>query len=160
LRTTRAIILREATPIKNAQNKLQLLCRRRSLSSLHFLNGASTTKGVASAGCLVLHVSIHFLRPVDFPAVGQRDMQTLADRLWVFASKGKNVGQERLYTRVGRGRHRSNPEYIPSLGTRAGRDRPSIDNIEQSVICRDSELVSHVRNHQAFYLQALVNPVK
>jgi hypothetical protein len=64
---------------------------------LHFLHSASTAKGVASVGGLFLHASIHFLRPVDFPAVGQRDMHTLADRLWVFAFKGKNVGQERLY---------------------------------------------------------------
>jgi hypothetical protein len=55
----------EARPINNAQNELQVLCGRRFLSSLHFLDDASAAKGMASVGRFVLHASIHFLRPID-----------------------------------------------------------------------------------------------
>jgi hypothetical protein len=54
---------------------------------------------------LVLHASVHFLRPKDLRAVGKRDMHTLSDRVW--ALKGENVGQEGFYTRIGHGRYRS-----------------------------------------------------
>ena len=118
LRTTRAIILSEAWPINNAQNKLQMLCGRCSLPTLHFLDNASAAKGVASVDRLVLHAPIRFLRPIDFPAVGKRNMHTVADRLWVFAFKGENVGQESLYTRSDMGvTVRPIPKHIPSLCT-------------------------------------------
>ena len=32
--------------------------------------------------------------PIDFPAVGKRNMQDVSDRLWAFAIKGENVSQE------------------------------------------------------------------
>ena len=35
------------------------------------------------------------------------NMHTFADRSLVFSLKGKNVGQEKFYTRVSHGRHRS-----------------------------------------------------
>ena len=157
VRTTRGIILGEAWPINNAQHELQVLCDCRSLSQLHFLDNASAAKGVASVGRLVLHAPIRFLRPVDLPAVGKRDMHTIADRLRV-AFKGENVGQESLYARIGHGRLRSpqsrnisrrSAPYTPVgrcfLRDRA-RDRRSIDNIQQSAICRGSEVVSYVRS--------------
>ena len=84
-----------------------MLCGRRSLPTLHFLDNANAAKGVASVGRLVLHAPIHFLRPIDFLAVGKCNMHTVSDRLWAFAFKGENVGQERCYTRVSHGRHRS-----------------------------------------------------
>ena len=153
-----AIVLSEAWPINNAQNELQMLCGRCSLPTLHFLDNASAAKGVASVGRLVLHAPIRFLRPIDFPAVGKRNMHTIADRLRVFAFKGENVGQESLYTRIGHGRLRSPQSriypvalhhthlsvaafYATGLGTGG-----SIDNIQQSAICRGSEVVSHVRS--------------
>jgi hypothetical protein len=74
---------------------------------LYFLDDLSAAKGVASVGRFVLHASIRFLRPINFAAVGKRNMRALADRFWAFAFKGENVGQERFYTRVGHGRHRS-----------------------------------------------------
>ena len=83
-----------------------MLCGRRSLPTLHFLDNASAAKSVASVGRLVLHASIRFLRPISFAAVGNRNMHTLADRLWIFAFKGENVGHERFYTRIGHGHHR------------------------------------------------------
>ena len=65
-------------------------------------------------GRLVLHAPIHLLRPINFPAVGKRNMHTVSDRLWAFAFKGENVGQERFYTRVGHGHHHSpHPEIYP-----------------------------------------------
>ena len=51
-----------------------------------------------------------------FPTVGKRNMHidTVSDRLWAFAFKGENVGQEKIYTRVGHGRHHSpHPELYP-----------------------------------------------
>ena len=66
-----------------------MLCGRRSLPTLHFLDNPSAAKGVASVGRLVLHASIHFLRPIDFLAVGKRNMHTVADRLWVFRLQGR-----------------------------------------------------------------------
>src|SRR6476660_2234953 len=114
LRTTRAIILSEAWPINNAQNKLQMLCGRRSLPTLYFLDNASAAKGVASVNSLVLHAPIHLLCPIYFPAVGKRNMHAVSDRLWAFAFKGENVSQERFYTRVGHGHHlRPHPEIYP-----------------------------------------------
>jgi hypothetical protein len=103
LRTTTLI---EAWPINYAQNKFQVLCGRRFPSPLHFLYDASAAKGMTSVGCLILHASIYFLRPIDLPAVDKRNMHTFADRLWVFAFESENVGKERFYTRVGHGRHR------------------------------------------------------
>ena len=108
-RTTKAAILGEAWPINSAQNKLQMLCGHCSLPMLHFLDNASAAKGVASVNSLVLHAPIHFLRPIDFPAIGKRNMRAVWDRLWAFAFKGENVGQRKFYTRVGHGRHRSPP---------------------------------------------------
>src|SRR6478736_3355192 len=98
LRTTRAIILSEAWPINNAQNELQMLCGRRPLPTLHFLDNASAAKGAASVNSLVLHAPIHFLHPIDFLAVGKCNMHTVSDRLGAFAFKGENVGQKRFYT--------------------------------------------------------------
>jgi hypothetical protein len=81
---------------------------------LHFLDNASAAKGMASVNSLVLHAPIHFLRPIDFLAVGKCNMPTVSDRLWAFAFKGENVSQERYYTRVGHGRHHSpHPEIYP-----------------------------------------------
>src|SRR6516165_10265349 len=115
-RTTRLLSLTKRGPINNAQNELQMLCRCHSPATPHFLDNASAAEGVACVSRLVLHASVHFLRPKDLPAVGKRDMHTLADRVWVFALKGENVGQEGFYTRIGHGRHRSplsRMEYIP-----------------------------------------------
>jgi hypothetical protein len=97
----------QAWPVDNAQNELQVLCRHRSLPTPHFFDDPSTAKGVAGVDCLVLHAFVHFLRPIDFPAVGKRYANSIADRVWVFAFKGENVGQERFNTRVGNGHHRS-----------------------------------------------------
>ena len=58
--------------------------------------------------------------PIDFPAVGKRNMQDVSDRLWAFAIKGENIARkEEFYTRVGHGRHRFAPiqKYILSLRT-------------------------------------------
>jgi hypothetical protein len=58
-RTTRAIILSEAWPINNAQNKLQMLCGRRSLPTLHFLDNANAAKAWQAWAAL------SFTRPID-----------------------------------------------------------------------------------------------
>ena len=55
-----------------------MLCGRRSPPMPHFLDNASAAKGVASVNSLVLHAPIHFLRPIDFPAVGKRNMHTVS----------------------------------------------------------------------------------
>jgi hypothetical protein len=107
LANDRAIIRSQARPVNNAQNELQVLCGRRSLPTLHFFDDPSAAKGVAGVDCFVLHAFVHFLRPIDFPAVGKCYANAIADRVWVFAFKGENVGQERFNTRVGHGRHRS-----------------------------------------------------
>src|SRR6516162_4804155 len=94
-------------PINNAQNELQVLCRRRSLPTPHVFDDSNAAKGVASVSRLVLHTSVHFLRFEDFFAVAKGNMYTLADRIRVFTFKGENVGQERFNTRIGHGSHRS-----------------------------------------------------
>jgi hypothetical protein len=58
-----------------------MLCGRRPLPTLHFLENASAAKGVASVNSLVLHAPIHFLRPIDFPADTKRNMRAVSDRL-------------------------------------------------------------------------------
>ena len=147
-RTTRATILSEAWPINNAQNELQMLYGRCSLPTLHFLDNASAAKGVASVGRLVLHASIRFLRPIDFPAVGKRDMHTIADRLRVSPSRARTSAKKASIRASAMGvTVRPDPEYIPSLctihhlsvaafhATGLGTDGPSIIfNNQQSVM--------------------------
>ena len=91
-----------------------MLRGRRSLPMLHFLDNASAAKGVASVNSLVLHAPIHFLRPIDFPAVGKRNMHAVSDRLWAFAFKGENVNQERFIRASDMGvTIRPHPEIYP-----------------------------------------------
>jgi hypothetical protein len=71
--------------------------------TLHFVDDA----GVASVGCLVLHASVHFPGFEDLLAVNKSNIHTFVDRVWVFAFKNENVGQESFNARVGQGRHRS-----------------------------------------------------
>jgi hypothetical protein len=76
---------------------------RRPPLTLHFVDNA----GVASVGCLVLHASVHFPGFEDLLAVNKSNIHTFVDRVWVFAFKNENVGQESFNARVGQGRHRS-----------------------------------------------------
>jgi hypothetical protein len=101
--------LAKRAPINNAQNEFQVFRARGSFPTLHFFNDPTAAKGVASVSRLVLHASIHFLGFEDLLAVGKSNMHTLANRVWVFALKGENVGQEEFYTRIGHGRHRLAP---------------------------------------------------
>ena len=147
LRTTRATILSEAWPINNAQNELQMRCGRCSLPTLHFLDNASAAKGVASVGRLVLHAPIRFLRPVDLPAVGKRDMHTIADRLRVSPSRARTSAKKASMRASDMGVSvRPNPEIYPVAlhhthlsvaafyATGLGTDVPSIIfNDQQSV---------------------------
>ena len=64
-------------------------------------------------GRLVFHASVYFLGFENLLAIGKSNMHTFADRLWVFALKGENVGQEGFYTRIGHWCYRSpRPKYI------------------------------------------------
>ena len=76
---------------------------RRPPLTLHFVDNA----GVASVGCLVLNASVHFPGFEDLLAVNKSNIHTFVDRVWVFAFKNENVGQESFNARVGQGRHRS-----------------------------------------------------
>jgi hypothetical protein len=49
-------------PVGDAEHQLQVLCDPRSLTSLYFLDYASTAQRVACVSCLVLHAFVHFLR--------------------------------------------------------------------------------------------------
>ena len=95
-----------------------MLCGRRSLPTLHFLDNASAAKGVASVGRLVLHASIRFLRPVDLAAVGKRDMHTIADRLRVRLQGRERRPRKPLCAhRTWASPFAPIPKYIPSLCT-------------------------------------------
>ena len=78
---------------------------------------------------LVLHSSVHLLRPKNLLAVGKGDVNPLADRVWIFTLKRQNIGQKSLHARVG---HRASP-FCP---------RPSDRNI-RCHFQHDVEQVGH-----------------
>jgi hypothetical protein len=114
-RTTGAIVFSEAWPVNNAQT-LQVLCGRRPLPTLHFLDDPSAAKSVASVSGLVLHASVDFLRLKDLLTVGNSDMHALVDRVWVLTLKSENVGQKRLDERPSRASPIAQSRIYPSLG--------------------------------------------
>jgi hypothetical protein len=93
-RTTGAIVFSEAWPVNNAQT-LQVLCGRRPLPTLHFLDDPSAAKSVASVSGLVLHASVDFLRLKDLLTVGNSDMHALVDRVWVLTLKSRRPKKTR-----------------------------------------------------------------
>jgi hypothetical protein len=68
-----------------------MLCGRRSLPTLHFLDNANAAKGVASVGRLVLHASVHF-RSLKICSLSARATCTPSGSHLGFALNGENVG--------------------------------------------------------------------
>ena len=138
-----------------------MLFARRSLLTLHLFDNPSTAKNVASVRRFVLHAFVHFLDFEDLLAVGKSNMYTIADGVWAFAFKSENVGEETHSVRTSVMAVTARPDqniclrstlYAARrslLSTRPARDERLIENIQQSTICRSSEVVSHARKRSS-----------
>src|SRR4029077_7912356 len=76
------------------EHQPQVLCYRRSLTSLHLRDDASAAQRAAGVSRLVPHALVRLLRLEDFLTIGESDSHPLADRVRVFARERENVGQE------------------------------------------------------------------
>jgi len=149
-----------------------MLFARRSLLTLHLFDNPSTAKNVASVRRFVLHAFVHFLDFEDLLAVGKSNMYTIADGVWAFAFKSENVGEETHSVRTSVMAVTARPDqniclrstlYAARrslLSTRPARGERlmKISNNQQSVVIQKWLVMPG--SAQAFYLQAMGNPIK